>query len=1390
MLPVDKFFARRSIPSGYCSAFLKGIIVVLTSTERQAVLQRTRKQTHTPCTSRRLLAMGRLLRKKHESVLALRYLASIENDNDTSPSKRSTTATTASSGTTPSRRSSLPANNSMDTSENSSLTSRKTPESGPVGRSFQQSLEYVTNWDPCRVDTTATSTQIPAVDLKRTTSALSGASTEIATNRAVDIAHQRMARLQEEDELGGVNAENVNAFSPENTAAPPIPRPHVSSLPARRMGKMPSLATTKRLVFGTPRISARRLESTSILSLSSNESSRLSSRASPAGSQGSKRYRFHKGKLSKYVIRQARKNGTGPVDCDASFPSRNTDTETNEESMASSIGVQIASPHFLQAQAMLQAQRAACGSPAKSRASQDTDDGMIGVVGPNELSRITESAGLSPRRDHSGIQHVTIFANTVESPKSTQVSEASADPVFCPTSATSGEEEESVDIDRVLEATFDSSSDEESSKLDHIVERTFNDELEATNSGSQERGDLNSYSHRIRPSTVPRPDGNPALMNLRPVSAGPDALSPSVKMLASRLSPRSPLRNVVSPKTVPSKPATESHRWQSKTPQNMPESAKMVGRKTPKAALAFLSAVSKQRVGGEHSPTARQRRDVSAPTPIKPSIDRLSSKMESNPNNWVVAGNDDHASVDLQSHHSAFESIPSPVKAESHVGVREAKTFFEVEGLDKLRSKSAPHDRQDVISPQSSKVQQPSITMRDKIEKFGNSSGFVSPGKMMLRRSPTCDPSESNTEKNTFGEGDHCRAKSPKVASKFSTQHIQPVVAASLVQRPVMTSVQDRVMQFSNMSRPPVANARTRRPIPITARSLLRAQAKKNSMTIGSGKGTGSLTEKLEEDSYIASSPDRSSEEHTNCDDSEYTDGVTLDMSIADVSILTLPTAIASKADGDSISAGEVSPANSSPTLREPSEAGSLPVTEPSDPIEGFAKRSEASSSQPSEAAAPLIARSMRMRPMSDEMSTGDSFFAARALVAKHWGSSQAVDQEGSIPADGSRLVGAKEAALASGEGIEEKKEIDERPSNGSDKASGAGGWDTSRLDGVFPAKQSKTDELFDFDSEWQPFENEAERAYFLNLEKKTRNLDKEFERKLLDVGSRGDGISLGTTSSKTPPTRNTKARRAIGPSEYDGLTFRERAVQAALEANNVPLQEYQDHAYYYESRRTVYDGESSPRGPRVTPISPPTFNEVFGRTNPRYRDAIPDDLSPVNGETVEPQRLFVEDKVRPQYPRSDPGGHSGLLYGGRGMESLRKHPDRYFPRPKSPGVSTPPPVSSPPRSDNGNVKYSHLSPISRGTSSNEGRPERQNSVSPSQHGLPDQVRARLQSLKKSRMRRSVTPTSTNGNYNMPNGFQLASDRYRSQEADEYSSSTISSTRFGGHTFLSALDVD
>eukprot|EP00977_Amphora_coffeiformis_P028843 scaffold37464_cov160-Amphora_coffeaeformis.AAC.2 len=169
---------------------------------------------------------------------------------------------------------------------------------------------------------------------------------------------------------------------------------------------------------------------------------------------------------------------------------------------------------------------------------------------------------------------------------------------------------------------------------------------------------------------------------------------------------------------------------------------------------------------------------------------------------------------------------------------------------------------------------------------------------------------------------------------------------------------------------------------------------------------------------------------------SEFSDGVTLDMSIAEVSGLTIPTALISRVGG------EMSVA----TVDE--EGGDSEESSKVQPgVE--AKRSEASSSQTSEALVPLLNKSLRQRPMSDEPSMGDSFFEARAIVANHWSKTSEMGQQ-------------KQRNVVK----EFKKRREENEDSG-------GGWDPSRIESSFPVTPSNAGDLFEFESGWEPFSGE-----------------------------------------------------------------------------------------------------------------------------------------------------------------------------------------------------------------------------------------------------------------------------------------------------------------------------
>jgi hypothetical protein len=164
--------------------------------------------------------------------------------------------------------------------------------------------------------------------------------------------------------------------------------------------------------------------------------------------------------------------------------------------------------------------------------------------------------------------------------------------------------------------------------------------------------------------------------------------------------------------------------------------------------------------------------------------------------------------------------------------------------------------------------------------------------------------------------------------------------------------------------------------------------------------------------------------------ESEFSDGVTLDVSIADVSNLTNPTVIWSKNNDRSVSShGE----------DYYSDPRSIELNE--------SKRSEASSSHTSEAAHPLFAKALRLLPKSDEYSN-DSFFKTRSLLARHWGNPSVLQ----IPSNQSPSRPDDE---------DEKREDDYR----------CGGWDASRIEALFPFTTEKiVIEQSNVEADWNPF--------------------------------------------------------------------------------------------------------------------------------------------------------------------------------------------------------------------------------------------------------------------------------------------------------------------------------
>ena len=158
--------------------------------------------------------------------------------------------------------------------------------------------------------------------------------------------------------------------------------------------------------------------------------------------------------------------------------------------------------------------------------------------------------------------------------------------------------------------------------------------------------------------------------------------------------------------------------------------------------------------------------------------------------------------------------------------------------------------------------------------------------------------------------------------------------------------------------------------------------------------------------------------------ESDFSDGVTLDVSIAEVSGLTLPTVLADKGASNSDARDDET------------------SSEVSNKLETDARRSEASSSQTPEILAPLIARGMQT---SDELSASNNLFDARA---------SSLDQRQSVM-DAHMAEKSDQGELHS----EEKK---------SDEGHVSAGWDGSRVRRMFPDTSPADQEIFRFDSEWR----------------------------------------------------------------------------------------------------------------------------------------------------------------------------------------------------------------------------------------------------------------------------------------------------------------------------------
>jgi hypothetical protein len=526
---------------------------------------------------------------------------------------------------------------------------------------------------------------------------------------------------------------------------------------------------------------------------------------------------------------------------------------------------------------------------------------------------------------------------------------------------------------------------------------------------------------------------------------------------------------------------------------------------------------------------------------------------------------------------------------------------------------------------------------------------------------------------------------------------------------------------------------------------------------------------------------------------SEFSDGVTLDISIAEVSNLTNPTALISKTDDKSVATVEEEDEDDELEVVEKEEQPSEASSKDADPIEMEAKRSEASSTQTSEAAAPLIAKAMRLRPMSDDLSA-DSFFAGEAFLSKHWSEKSGWDL-GLRGSDRSSVRNKASSGYApSIEEVEEEEEEEKKEEEaGQDEIND--GWDLRWVESSFPVKESSAGDMFDFESAWQPFppdpfalnalSSKGSDANVSMTSRSTTPTRKNTSRPLthqdkFHIATLTTVASLPSQSYSSRPLEYTDALRQVTSANFDLLHAEDWAqsvqhqdeLHSSTMANSTdfPLQSYASRPFVNGDKhrpgtsanfasfnaddwsQSVPTSRSMPsHSPLATQSRPSSLGtgSVFGRTHPRSQDP-----------TWKRRAGIMTSQARPDYPAvSMPTSD----YGRPPVQSL-------------PQASPPPPPEDSPSPQN--EGWNTFSRINRSM----GRYGAQHAA----------LIARLRSLKEARMRRARASAAYNRKSPSPlysPNDQLSHHTYPLPD-DEHSHSTMSSTKFGGKTFSAALEVD
>ena len=292
--------------------------------------------------------------------------------------------------------------------------------------------------------------------------------------------------------------------------------------------------------------------------------------------------------------------------------------------------------------------------------------------------------------------------------------------------------------------------------------------------------------------------------------------------------------------------------------------------------------------------------------------------------------------------------------------------------------------------------------------------------------------------------------------------------------------------------------------------------------------------------------------------ESGFSDGVTLDVSIAEVSNLTNPTALVGRA------------ATFSPDGQQHSDDGDRST-------EVEAKRSEASSSQPSEAAAPLIAKAMRKIPMSDEISTDSYFRSQRSIAKRKEDKSSGWDARNILDLN---IVTPRSASTASDTISDEKKEDDYGTSDAS--------WDLQQMLSLFPwesrsagksssfaANPAEKNSSFETNKLWNPFPSSSEPAT------EERSPNPFFE----DVEEHLNRAARSKTPTRTNRSRRPRVEVPNGAPKVPDMAPATAHPQRVSPANNVAGSG--SGSSYLPPRRPESDVGSSYRFPRLSSFKP-----------------------------------------------------------------------------------------------------------------------------------------------------------------------------------------------------------